>query len=639
MIPPILLEKLAVLRRRERLLDLAWGGARCVALVIAALTVGCFLDWLIDRSRDTPWALRHIFFILQLLVAGGALLWCVLLPISKNRSDDDLALEVEDKHPKLAHRLISAVQLNMPYARTEGMSPELVQVVTKEAVARAEQIDFAKVADPRWLRRGLAFAGPALAFAALAFLLWPSVVGTLVARQFLADVDIPRNVAIAPVDSAAVWPSGEKGQLRFRVAGQDLDRYAGEVVVRPDGGAADRFPLEKAKDTAPAEAEYVAHIPASVRDFTFSAWFGDGRTRKPARIRYEPRPVILDIQAWVQLPAFCGRKPDGARYEQPQARGDIVGIPGSAARLRIITQKPVKSAVLQLLGPEKFDPEKSSEELGPETVKRQLVFALDKSGKAAQGVFDLRTDEYAYRLVVRDEFDFDNRPPPRRAVRLIEEEPPQVALLKEQFPPAGKLLGAGPAEDFEVEGMPVPPGGAVRIAFVASGPYGLGQAKLLYRVLKKVESGNEDPGEEPWIMQPLPETAATDKVGPFDPRRGVFEHTGPKDQIFFHAVPSLDPENLLPRTLGGGRFDFKTTGIPDGKGGLLVLKVGDQIEFCIEMYADKDGKSDRPVTRSETRVKTIVSLTDFARWMEDTLQEERRLRQLDAKQRGLFDEK
>ena len=71
------------------------------------------------------------------------------------------------------------------------------------------------------------------------------------------------------------------------------------------------------------------------------------------------------------------------------------------------------------------------------------------------------------------------------AVRVAELLPEQ--FLPEQFP------GVGIAEDFEVEGVPIPLGGAIRIAYVATHPYGLGRAMLQYRV-----------NDGPWRMrQPL----------------------------------------------------------------------------------------------------------------------------------------
>src|SRR5207249_3117451 len=114
-------------------------------------------------------------------------------------------------------------------------------------------------------------------------------------------------------------------------------------------------------------------------------------------------------------------------------------------------------------------------------------------------------DETAYQVEVADEYGFDNRPPPRRKIRVVQEEKPQVALLKEQFPPSSGLFSAELGDDYEVDGMPVPLGKDIRIGYVAHGPYGLGQAQLRYRLVKKAESGNEAPPANPWVKLLLPE--------------------------------------------------------------------------------------------------------------------------------------
>ncbi len=528
------------------------------------------------------------------------------------------------------------MELNQPSAATAGMSAELIGVVTEEAVKKAQHVDFAAVADARRLRWSGALVVPILAVAAVPFLVWPDLASVLLARQFLADREIPHAISIEALTSEP-WASGEKGILKFKIKGRNLDELPGIVVVRPEGLPADRYPLEldKSWQQGDEEALATATLPPSSTDFTYRAWFGDGRTRKAAKVRYVPRPAIVELIAWVQFPEFCGVRPDGSRFEQIQSQGDLQGILGSAARVVVKIQKPIKSGRLELVGPEKLDPDKSPEETGPEVLKRTIELQPNADGRW-QGIFDLRPEETGYRVLVVDEYGFGNTPPPRRNVRLVPEEAPQVALLKEQFPPSLSAFLTSHADDFVVEGLPLPLGGAIPIAYTASGPYGLGQARLLFRVVKKVESGNDDPGEEKWIPLPLSEVAGNDKAGPFDPRLGAFRNSGPKDQIFFHAIALGTP---LPRTLGGGRFDFKTTGIPDGKGGLVNLKVGDQVEVCVEVFADKHGKTDRPSARSETRVKTIVSFGDLERWLAENLQEAQRIRQLDSKQRGLFDEK
>src|SRR5262249_31086076 len=268
-----------------------------------------------------------------------------------------------------------------------------------------------------------------------------------------------------------------------------------------------------------------------------------------------------------------------------------------------------------------------------------------EGGTHAWGTFDLRPEETAYRVLVWDEYGFANVPPPERGLRLVPEEPPQVTLLRDLFPPLSESGGGGPAEDFAVDGMPVLLGGPIRIAYPCTGPYGLGWAQLRYRI-------NE---EDDWMLLKLTETVAfRDRPylgagtvgasaappnpllavttllggglldsGPFDLRTGAFVNSGFLDQVDFHAMPSPDPMRFLGRTQGGGRFDFQTAKLPG-------VKVGDRIEYFVEVFADRNPDSDRPSARSETRVKLVVSAEDFARWIDETLQEERRIRQLKA---------
>src|SRR5262249_20154036 len=53
MIPRTIRVNLNRLRRRERLLALAWGAACWLAIVLISLLAACLVDWLIDREIDT----------------------------------------------------------------------------------------------------------------------------------------------------------------------------------------------------------------------------------------------------------------------------------------------------------------------------------------------------------------------------------------------------------------------------------------------------------------------------------------------------------------------------------------------------------------------------------------------------------
>src|SRR5262245_10405455 len=234
MIPHSIIHQLSKLRRRDVLLRLVWGTARCLAVVAVALLAACLIDYVIDREQDTPWVLRLGFFFLQaVLVVGAAALFLVKPLLGGKLSDSELALQVEDKHPELQHRLISAVQLNQPGAETEGMSPELIAKVTREAEKQAARIPFAHVADSRRWVWSAAVAGPILALGLVLLLVWPDLVQALIARQLLQDRDIPRAYTLVSV-TKEVFPQGEQAILRFHVTGPDVDQQTGIVLVQPD---------------------------------------------------------------------------------------------------------------------------------------------------------------------------------------------------------------------------------------------------------------------------------------------------------------------------------------------------------------------------------------------------------------------
>src|SRR5262245_47463381 len=213
MIPRSIRTNLNRLRRRERLLALAWGAACWLAIVLIFLLAACFVDWLIDREIDTPWSVRALLFALQIglaIVVG----WLFLVrPQIRRLRDDTLALWVEDRHPAFAHRLITAVQLSRPGAKSEGMSPELIAVVVSEAEKRSAALDFTHVADHRRLRRAALLAGPVLVVAILTAILQPQLAAVLLSRLFLADIDIPHSVAIEPLRRDEVRPAGERVAL------------------------------------------------------------------------------------------------------------------------------------------------------------------------------------------------------------------------------------------------------------------------------------------------------------------------------------------------------------------------------------------------------------------------------------------
>lgn len=663
MIPPVIRRQLAALRRRERFLALVWGLTQVVALAVVVFLLACSIDWLADRFQETPFALRVALLIGQAIAWGGLFVFFVFMPLLRDLSDERLALWVEERIPDLTHRLISTVQFHRRNADVSGMSPALIAVTTRETEAQIRPLKLAELADTSRLRWSGRLSLGVLAVIGVALLMTgPETLAVLARRQFLADVPIPRSISLVSV-TPEVWPSGETVILRFQVQREPTpwgwpsrgrvrlyfdDRETEEVVLRPAHLASDR------------EAVFEAAVPATTTDFLYRAWLGDGRMNTPGRVRFEPRPVVRQQEAWVQLPSYVGARPDGSPYEEPQPRGEIAGLFGSSARIRFETQKPIAEAIVELLGhpvPEVLAwmpmhgllppatalgpvwdlyprlmaldlaanisslTAEAQNELGPEWVRRRIPAQLVGESEGA-ATFDLRPSETGYRIVVHDHYGFRNADPPRRGLTLRHDEPPFVELLPEHFVSAvGEPLSA----ETEVEGKPIPlsPGGAkVRIAYRAHDPYGLSRARLRYRIVRK-----DDPDHPTaWFRLPLDEVRVDDGVGPFDRNQGAFVNSGLDDQIEFYAEPSRDPYAIPGRQDGGGRFDFQV--------GALGLRVGDVIEFYVEVE-DFNPDPERRVGRSEVRRKQIVTPFELTQWLLNKAEHERRLRDLERRQRAV----
>jgi hypothetical protein len=619
MVPPIILKRLAEVRGREKAVRLVWGLTRVLALAAGALLFACLLDWLIDLKTETPWGLRGF------LLAAQGVLWIVSLGILVVRpmwaplGDRDLALWTEDKFRELGHRLITAVELNRPGATVEGMSPELLAAATRQAEEMAQATDFARRVDLVRLKRGVGLALATAGVLGLVGAASPETVRVLLARQFLIDREIPRSVAVEAELAHQVRPSGEEVKLRFRAKGAvAFETLTGSIRLVPDGRPAEEYPLRFESKDGKGEATFAATIPAASVHFHYRGWLHDGRTRKGAEVTYVPRPVVQKIDAWVLLPTYVGFRPDGTPYEQYRVRGEIAGPLGSSARIQIEAQKKIVKGHLELLG------RVGGEQL-PETSLRSIPLAVGPDGRQAQGVLDIRSGETSYRVVVEDEYGFGNSTPPKRGIAIVPEEPPRVVLLPERFALPGDALLT---DDAEVEGMPIPLGSAIRIAYYCAHPYGLDRARLAYRVIKAAKAA-EDPGapDVPWRYLPLGEVKATAEAGPFDLRRGHFEKTGFRDQVEFHPLPSPDPDHVHGRTEGGGCFDFQSKP-------LAGLQVGDQIELRVEVFARNPALTEPG--RSEVRLKAFVTQAQFLEWMSQTLQHESRIRQLESRQRGVF---
>jgi len=674
-VPPILLKKLAQLRRRERLLYLVWGVARLVSLMLVVLVAACLADWLCDLWDETPWALREFMLRGQLVLAGLAALVFVLVPQLRRLRNERLALLVESQRAELQHRLISALELNRPGARTAGMSPELLAAMTREAEDQARVIDFPTMADHARLRRSAWVFVPAALLALGLFLLDTDTALALVRRQLLFDIDIPRAVAVAAI-GAEVWPSGEEVELEFAVCGPGVTAgRSGSVRVRADDDRSFSVPLTFEAATGADSATYVAKVPPGSADFSYMGKVLDGRTRSPGRVHYVARPSVIKQDAYVILPTYLGLRPDGTPYEQAHLGGDIIGMHGLSVCVVIQTQKPIVRAVLETFGspyPDLSGPsgltrvqELKSRALanlsggllqaGPLGPLAGLCTANLASGSvplrrfakpqaAWEWQFDLRATETSYRVVVFDEYAFSSKTQTLRTIKVEPEPPPTVVLRPERWEPAAAFKSRSKSPlILDFEGMPLPlvdddKPGPLRITYEAIGPYGIAKAQLKIGVIR---GGNDSEGDaakpklQRWVTLPLAEVPPTDRQ--FDKSTGAFVDSSDKEAVPFYAIPSPKPAEVWPRIFAGGRLDYQPAGILDEDGRPFAFKQDDKIVVYVEVFNRNPDPNKVLMGKSRLREKDVVSWEKFEAWCYDTLQEASRIEALMYMQQRVYD--
>lgn len=620
--PKIGLSKLRALRGRERLFHVAWGLARWLTVALAVVGLCTFIDWRVDKSIETPRTLRIVLTAIEALVLGVTGWFWLVRPWMKGTSVIRLARRVEGGIPEFGHRLVTAIQLTRKDS-PPGMSPELIEAVARESEEISRKHRFGRFADYRRLKWAAGLIGvPMLMAAGMIGFYGPELLDVLLRRQLLIAADIPRNNQVE-TDPVMVRPAGDPVKVEYVVSGRIEEDALGRLRVKPDDLPADEYALKFDRRLGDGRAVFAAEIPHSSVNFSHRAWVGDGRSRHASEVRFVPRPVVTRTDGWVQLPKWLGFRPNGQPYESYQAQGEITGLAGSAARVRIAVQKEVSEARLTLIA-------RTKDGTGEYAKASVLMFPGEpealptgETEYPATATFDLAADLIAYQVDVKDTFGFPNSTPPRRGIQIAPDEPPVVRLLPERYAEPGTK----PSEEDIIEGLPIPVGGQIPIAYTCRSPQGVSGALLRYRINER----------GPWARLPLKAVDADSKTGPFDPTFGTFVNAEYGQQVEFHAVPSADRDTTPDYLTGGGRFDFQTAELTklteDGKS--AKLEVGDRVEFYVEVF-DRNPAPNRPAGRSEARIKEVLSPGEVLLRLDQTRQAEGKIRDLEKKQRDVF---
>jgi hypothetical protein len=713
----------------ERCIRLAWGSARWLAVVGVVLALACLLDWLADRylgsetwrktlkaswifapqvaaTADERWFTEHLRLRyglrlppdpivdetprwLRVGLTGGQLLLAIGLayvwlirPWKQTPPIDDLASVAEKAIPEFDHRLVTAVQLNRPEARTEGMSPQLIAAVTREADELTGKHNLLALIDYRRLGYAAAVALPVLGLWAGFVAARPELASALLQRQLLLNREIPRTIHLRNV-SQEVWPTGSEVEVRFHVTGAYTEDMVGRLRVEPDGQPEDYYDLTFERNLDDGSAYFVAKLPPASSDFDFTARLGNGRSRERGRIRFEAPPTTLEIEAWQILPEYLGTY-NGRRYERRNdgsARGEVVdALPKSDIRVGAVFSKPVTQARLIPLERDGLDEK-------PSPLGEARLIGLSDDRTVAEWRFPTTEKMIGYRIELVDDRGFTNAVPIRRNIRMLENRPPTVTFLPEstRHPDPNDFESQGDPRAYEWgDSMPLTLDGRIMVIYQARSEQGIyapppppdngplpppdpRQPCIRYRVIPRgippdaypeairdIQHPRDDPENKVFNRLPLKRVVADPKtLGPFIPELGLFQRSWDglvglrraermKVNVEFYAIPSPNPAYEPGELEAGGRYMFEvaelTKRLPDGR--QAKLELGDTVELYVEVYDKNPDNAHRPGYTKEARRKIVVSSEEayYALKMRDEQHKrlQDKLRELAIDQQNVF---
>lgn len=468
-------QRLSGLRRRVKQVLITRGASRLAIVVIGAVLVECFADWLLHF--DDP-MVRMIF---GLTIAGGAVGIArrhLVTPLKAPLTDVDLALRIEDRYPGFHDSLASTVQFVRSGADPRIGSPQLQQAVVAATLGRLEHLDCSDVVNTRTVRpvamvaAGLCLAAVLLAafdrhLAAIALQrlmvpfaapTWPRQTNLRLLGADLSPiaVDSEHPLAIVRGESLKILVENSTGRLPTRVTLQH--RSADRKIIT------ETLRSTTMTDQSGKQRELaVGQLPPGKGDIELRAVGGDDDVMPWLAVRVVPPPAIEKLQVTLIPPAYAKRQPE----RMPEGIGHIQGLIGTRVEIAGATNKPIAKAVLRVK-----DREIPDVQLTGEGRRLNASFVIEAA------------DVHSWWLELEDTAGFRDAEPPRFEVRGLLDVEPEISIDV-------------PASDLQVTDD-----ATVRIRTTARDDLGVREIRLVYQVqqagpgqVKQAEPGQLAPAE------------------------------------------------------------------------------------------------------------------------------------------------
>ncbi len=408
-IPQPIARALRRLIHRVRGVILLRGVSAVVATAIGTLLLVMAVDAGFTLFSQT---LRWVLTLSAVAMTVAVAMWLLILPIAKTITLTGIARAIETRHPELQERLSSAVELltsrDIPEIRG---SETLIAALAAEASQDAGRVRPRTEVPLKATRPYLLAAVGVLVVFGLLWTVYPSITSRLLKRAVAPFMNLPNISAemltVTPGD--AILAEGQRLEIQVEVANTAVKRCSLRKTL-PDASERSAY-MTSLPVSEEGYPRFTITCPPAAEDFTYRVHAGDALSRF-YDVTVVPPAVLKRLDAHYVYPAYTRR----AAETEADIPGDIRAVAGTKVTISATTNKPVKSAEVQINGRPAKD------------VTTQIL-----PGPAGTSVCKFQVDltprmRGRWALAMTDEYGFKNTSPERQIVALAD-KPPTVKII------------------------------------------------------------------------------------------------------------------------------------------------------------------------------------------------------------------
>lgn len=452
--------------------SLFWTGIAIVLIGFLAIIVGeSIIDWL----NPLPSYVRAVL-LAGIVAATIYLLYKYLIkPIRDSLTTRDVALNVEQNHPELEDRLVSAVQFGSRETE-DPIEKHMLHRLVNDTTERIKGIDFKATIDHSRTRKFAAIATLVIAGCCLIAVLFPIETKTSLKRIFVpwekTDPILTTKIEVSPGNARIL--TGKSLQIQAHVTGKSAEKVVlnyhpkDAVLTEDNEEILQQINMVQNPDDKREFAYEIFNIDTDIQYYVSA----NEKTSEKFTVEVFEMPRIDEVSVSYTYPEYTNLKP-----VVQQGSGDIQAVVGSTAEIRMTANKVIQSATFNFSNPDSTEGVAENVE-GELTANTSEMLIVD--GNILSKTIDVNeSGKYNVTLFCID--GFNNEIPIEYTIKAMPDKVPEV-VIKEP----GRDVKATKLEE-------------VKIVAEVTDDYGISKFSLKYRV---------GPGE----LKEIPFEIATDPV-------------------------------------------------------------------------------------------------------------------------------